>query len=50
MNLQWERKRLTDIATVERAKPDKVYPAGTICVPLSAYSRGAIHQIGGICW
>lgn len=45
MNLQWERKRLTDIATVERAKPDKVYPSGTICVPLSAYSRGAIYQL-----
>lgn len=46
MNQHWERKRLTDIATVEMAKPDKVYPAGTICVPLSAYSRGAIYQLG----
>lgn len=38
------RYKLPDIADIERPKKDKVYPAGTVCIQVSA-SHGQVHRL-----
>lgn len=45
MNLTDRTKcKLTEIATVERAQPSRVYPSGTVYIQVSA-TNGQIHQL-----
>lgn len=46
MNLaRWDRVRLIDICDIERAKAKKVYPGGSVLIPLSACSSTPIAYI-----
>lgn len=44
MSLKTKRYKLTDIATVERAKKGVLYPQGTVYIQVSA-TRGQVHQL-----